>query len=288
MQSNGIEFSLDAKVIKTRDFSWSSRFNIANNKNKITYLETDPLIWTAVSGNGGAVKGYPSRGLFSVPFAGLDHYHGYPTYIGTGKGMPVTTYISLQDDDLSNLKYEGPADATLTGGLYNNIFYKGFTLSGLIKFSSGNVLRLRPAISAAYSDMQAMTKDVLNRWTMPGDETRTTVPAILDPVSALQIVDNNGGQVNAVYPYNLYNYSTERIVSGDYVKLASISFGYQLPASFCSHLSMNSASITAVANNILTIYADKRLNGQDPEFYNSGGVALPTSKQVTVSLKVGF
>jgi hypothetical protein len=51
---------------------------------------------------------------------------------------------------------------------------------------------------------------------------------------------------------------------------------------------MTNASITAVTNNILIIYADKRLNGQDPEFYNSGGVALPTSKQVTVSLKVGF
>ena len=46
--------------------------------------------------------------------------------------MPVTTYIALQDDDLSNLKYEGPTDATLTGGFYNNVSYKGFTLSGLV------------------------------------------------------------------------------------------------------------------------------------------------------------
>jgi TonB-linked SusC/RagA family outer membrane protein len=288
MDANGIEFTLDAKIVKTRDFSWSSRFNIAHNTNKITYLETAPLIWTAVSGNGGAVKGYPSRGLFSVPFAGLDHNLGYPTYIGTGKGMPVTTYIALQDDDLSNLKYEGPVDPTLTGGFYNQVNYKGFTLSGLIKFSSGNVLRLRPTISAAYSDMQAMTKDVQNRWIMPGDETRTSIPSILDPVSAAQIVDNSGAQVNAVYPYNLYNYSTERVVNGKYLKLSNIAFGYQLPQSVCSLLSMTNASITAVANNILTIYADKRLNGQDPEFYNSGGVALPTSKQVTVSLKVGF
>jgi TonB-linked SusC/RagA family outer membrane protein len=288
MQASGIEFTLDARMIKTKDFAWSSRFNIAHNTNKITRLETDPLIWTVVSGNGGAVKGHPSRGLFSVPFAGLDHYHGYPTFIGTGKGSPVTTYVALQDDDLSNLKYEGPADPTLTGGFYNQISYKGFTLAGLIKFSTGNVLRLRPTISAGYSDMQAMTKDVLNRWVMPGDETRTSIPAIFDPVSSAQIVDNTGAQVQAVYPYNLYNYSTERIVDGKYLKLANLSFGYQLPQKWCSLLSMTNASVTAVANNILTIYADKRLNGQDPEFYNSGGVALPTSKQVTVSLKVGF
>jgi len=286
MAGEGIEFSLDARVVRTRNFSWSSRFNIAHNKNKVTHLETDPLIWAAVSGNGGAVVGYPSRGLFSVPFAGLDHYLGYPTFIGTGKDKPVTTYINLQDDNLSNLKYEGPVDPTLTGGFYNQVSYKGFTLSGLVKFAAGNVLRLRSALG--FSDMASMSKDMLNRWAMPGDETKTSVPAIPDAVSAFQIVDNKGAQVNVVYPYNLYNYSTERVANGKYVKLSSLSFGYQLPQSFCSRLSMTGASITAVANNILVIYADKKLNGQDPEFFNSGGVALPTSKQVTVSLKVGF
>jgi TonB-linked SusC/RagA family outer membrane protein len=288
MNGQGIEFTLDARVIKTKNFSWNSRFNIANNKNKITYLETAPQIWQVISGDGGAVKGYPSKGMFSVPFAGLNHYFGYPTYIGIGKNQPVTTYVNLQSDDLSNLKYEGPVDATLTGGFYNQISYKRFTLSGLVKFSAGNVLRLRPTIQAGYSDMQAMTKDVLNRWTIPGDEAYTSIPAILDGVSEQQIVDNTGAQVNAIYPYNLYNYSTERVVKGDYIKLANLSFSYQLPQNLCSRLSMTGASITAVTNNIYTIYADKRLNGQDPEFYNSGGVALPTSKQVTVSLKVGF
>lgn len=48
------------------------------------------------------------------------------------------------------------------------------------------------------------------------------------------------------------------------------------------------ASFNIVANNIWTIMADKRLHGQDPEFFASGGVALPTPKQITVSLKVGF
>jgi TonB-linked SusC/RagA family outer membrane protein len=288
MNAHGIEFTLNARVLKTGDFQWSSRFNIAHNTNKITYLETDPLIWQAVSGDGGPVVGHPSKGMFSVQFAGLEHYRGYPTFIGTGEKKPVTTYINLQDDDLSNLKYEGPVDPTLTGGLYNQFTWKGFTLAGLIKFSSGNVLRLRPTIDAAYFDMTAMTKDVFNRWTMPGDETKTSIPAIIDPVSAYQVIDNAGGQVNAVYPYNLSNYSTDRVVNGKYLKLSNISLGYQLPQKVCSLLSMTNASITAVANNVWIMYADKRLNGQDPEFFNSGGVALPVARQVTVSLKVGF
>lgn len=288
MDAHGIEFTLNGNVINGKDFGWIARLNFAYNTNKITVLETDPLIWTAVSGNGGAVYGYPQRAMFSVQFSGLNHYYGYPTFVGLNDTYAPTTYLNLQSDDLSVLKYEGPTDPTTTGGIYNQFRYKGFTISGLIKFSAGNVLRLNPTISSSYSDMQAMTKDILNRWIMPGDEARTSIPAIMDPVYSNLIVDNAGNQISSVYPYNLYNYSTERVVSGDYVKLTNVSLAYRIPNSICQKLSMSSASVAVVANNIWIINADKRLNGQDPEFYNSGGVALPTSKQVTFSLKVGF
>jgi hypothetical protein len=36
------------------------------------------------------------------------------------------------------------------------------------------------------------------------------------------------------------------------------------------------------------IYSDSKLHGQDPEFFNAGGVALPINKQATLSLRVGF
>lgn len=123
---------------------------------------------------------------------------------------------------------------------------------------------------------------------MPGDEKFTTVPAILDPLSASKIVDANGSSVDIRYAYNLYNFSTERVAKGDYIKLRQVALSYNLPKSFYSKLGMSGASISLVGNNLLLLYSDKRLNGQDPEFYNSGGVALPVSRQYTLSLKVGF
>jgi hypothetical protein len=36
------------------------------------------------------------------------------------------------------------------------------------------------------------------------------------------------------------------------------------------------------------LYSDRKLNGQDPEFFASGGVALPQPRQFTLSLNVGF
>jgi hypothetical protein len=47
-------------------------------------------------------------------------------------------------------------------------------------------------------------------------------------------------------------------------------------------------SVTAAAINPWLIYADEKLKGQDPEFFNAGGVAMPVQKQFTLSLKVGL
>jgi hypothetical protein len=48
------------------------------------------------------------------------------------------------------------------------------------------------------------------------------------------------------------------------------------------------ASLTAAVVNPWLMYSDKKLNGQDPEFFNSGGVAQPIQKQFTLSVKVGM
>ena len=47
-------------------------------------------------------------------------------------------------------------------------------------------------------------------------------------------------------------------------------------------------SLTVAGSNLWLIYADKKLNGQDPEFYNTGGVAQPLSRQFTIALNIGF
>jgi hypothetical protein len=48
---------------------------------------------------------------------------------------------------------------------------------------------------------------------------------------------------------------------------------------------MSAASIQVSAINPWLIYSDKKLKGQDPEFFNTGGVAQPIQKQFTVAIK---
>ena len=88
--------------------------------------------------------------------------------------------------------------------------------------------------------------------------------------------------------YQAYNYSTERVAKGDFIRMKEISLAYDFPKSIAHKLAMNSLSLKLQATNLFLIYSDSKLNGQDPEFTNSGGVATPMPKQFTMTLKFGI
>ena len=89
--------------------------------------------------------------------------------------------------------------------------------------------------------------------------------------------------------YNAYNYSTARIAKGDFVRLKELALTYTLPKELLAKTGfLSNASLKLAATNVFLLYADKDLNGQDPEFINSGGVASPISKQFTATLRLGF
>ncbi|WP_231427903.1 MULTISPECIES: SusC/RagA family TonB-linked outer membrane protein [Pedobacter] len=278
MNTKGIEVTISGPIIKSKDWNWRSNFNFGYNKNKVTKLSSPQNIFSLVTADGGPQEGYPYRGLYSVDFTGLNHDTGIPEFINE-KGERGTD-VYMQSLDTKYLKYEGPTDPKLTGGFYNSVSYKGFTFGSLFTFSAGNKIRLNPVFATSYSDLDALPNEFKDRWTLPGDELLTNIPSILDVEAAANI--------DGTYPYNTYNYSTARVADGGFIRLKQLSLSYALPANILKAIGANNASISAVANNFWLIYSDKKLKGQDPEFFASGGVALPIPKQYTLSLKVGF
>ena len=129
-----------------------------------------------------------------------------------------------------------------------------------------------------------MPKDFKNRWVAPGDENVTSIPAI---ASARQ-ANNNTAYPYLSYAYNAYNYSTERVADGGFIRMKDISLTYEFTPQLISKIGLNKASVKLDATNLFLIYADKKLNGQDPEFVNSGGVATPPSKQFTFTVRLGI
>ena len=282
MKSDGVEFTLSTVNVKTKDFSWTSNFIYSHTHNIVTDLKTSKRIIDLVSGNGFAQEGYPVRAIFSIPFKGLNE-EGLPTFLDQD-GNISTTGIYFQTSDPEKLKfleYSGSADPTDVGSFGNVFKYKGLTLNIFMTYSFGNVVRLDPVFRKSYSDLASMPKEFKNRWTVSGDEKITTIPVIASK-------NQNYNDTHLSYAYNAYNYSTERIAKGDFIRMKEISLSYALPTSFVEKMKVKDASIKLQATNLFLIYADKKLNGQDPEFFNTGGVAVPVPKQFTLTLKLGL
>ncbi|WP_461489824.1 SusC/RagA family TonB-linked outer membrane protein [Pontibacter sp. HJ8] len=278
MKSHGVELTLGSSLIDNQNLNLRTQLTFGYNEGEITNLQNNPDIWSLVTPEGGPKEGFPYRGLFSIRFEGLDPENGTPIF--TNESGERSGNVYLQSDETQYLKYEGPVDPIVNGGWFNSLRYKNFTLSGLVTYSGGHKIRLNPAFKTSYTDLDAMPNDFLRRWLLTGDESTTDIPSILDRVEAAEL----GG----TYPYNNYNYSTARVVDGDFVRLKQVSLSYNLPATRVSSFGLNALSVSLVANNLWLIYADDRLNGQDPEFFGSGGVALPVPRQFTLSLKAGF
>ncbi|MCW3088951.1 MAG: rane protein [Ferruginibacter sp.] len=280
MKAHGAEALIGGRIISAKNWGWRTNFTFGYNKTEITNAKNHPIIFDLVKAEGGNTQGYPVNSLFSIQYKGLEHISGVPTFINE-KGE-VSSNVYLQDENVSNLVYEGSVDPTFTGGFSNTFSYKTLSLNIFVTYQAGNKIRLYPAFRTGYTDFDALPKEFIDRWVMPGDELKTNVPSVLDAYQRY-LISGNGN-----YPYNNYNYSTERVADGGFVRLKTVSLTYNATKDMLKRIGLNSLSLTAVAANPWLIYSDKKLKGQDPEFFNTGGVAQPIQKQITLSLKAGL
>lgn len=280
MKSSGQEMSIETRNIQSKGFQWTTNFIFSHVTTEVTKLMARSRTIDLISGNGFAMEGHPYRGLYSIPYAGLNEKGQPQFYLPDGS---ITTYnIDFQNrDDNSYLIYEGPTEPTFTGSLGNVFKYKGFTLNVFVTYSFGNVIRLDPVFRANYTDLTSMTKEYRNRWMMPGDENYTSVPTIL---SYRDYKDNR----QLRYGYNAYNYTSDRIAKGDFIRMKDVSLTYDFPKKWFVSTPISNLSLKLQATNLFLFYADKKLQGQDPEFINAGGVAAPLPRQYTLTVKLGL
>ena len=277
MKSSGFEFTISSRTVATKDFRWNTDFVFSKQSNEITDLKNQPRVIDLITGTGFNREGYPVRALFSIPFAGLND-EGLPTFYNEKGEVTISNIYFQENQELDFLKYEGPTDPTIVGSLGNNFSYKGFKLDVFITYSFGNVVRLDPVFAVAYSDLTAMPREFKNRWVVPGDENVTNIPVI----ASLRQYQNVS---SLAYSYNAYNYCDVRIAKGDFIRMKEIALSYHFPKKWLEPIRFNDASLKLQVTNPFLIYADKKLNGQDPEFFNTGGVAVPMPKQVTLSVR---
>ena len=171
------------------------------------------------------------------------------------------------------------SDRGLAGGFNTTVRYKNISLNAFFTYQAGNVIRLDPVFSSSYSDLTALTNEFKNRFVMTGDND---VPSIVDYVHSTISLTDEG-------TYASYNYTHKRVAKGDFIRLKSVSLNYDFSSDWISKSRFfKTASVRLTVKDPWLIYSDKALNGRDPEFYNTGGVAMPTTTQFTLSLNLGF
>ena len=88
--------------------------------------------------------------------------------------------------------------------------------------------------------------------------------------------------------YEMYDNSDIRVVSGNYLRLSSLSFRYNVDDRFCKKLGLKSAYINLTGTNLFTI-AHKKLRGQDPtQSGSSPSVNLSVRPTYSCNLSITF
>ena len=166
------------------------------------------------------------------------------------------------------------------------------------EFSKGNKVRLfalyQPIISGVSAENN-VRKEFIDRWQVPGDETRSNIPAIINRSDAMYDYYNshwsreqgNKTKTFATSLWNMYDNSDIRVVSGNYVKMQALTLHYSLQPRFLKNTPFSSASVSFSTQNLFTISA-KALRGQDPSQAGFSKPNLSVRPNYTLGLNVSF
>ena len=288
MRIKGLELGLETTNIKTADFSWRTSFIYSRAKNEITKLLTSPNIADMVGYNssdataagGFAKEGYPLKSIFSVPFNGLTN-NGLPTFLDQNGNVTMSD-IRFNSQNVDFLKYSGTLIPTDRGSFSNTINYKGISFGVVFTYSWGNVVRLR-RLNNVYNDYANAPRELNNRWLVPGDENKTNIPRLYTTYMYQKIYSWE----DIKQTYLTYDYSDVRIAKGDNIRLKEISIGYTFDKNFLRETRIRQLSMKLQATNVALLYADKKLNGDDPDYLANGYTPI-SPKRIIFTLRVGL
>jgi TonB-linked SusC/RagA family outer membrane protein len=301
MKNEGLEISLTTVNVKTKQFSWSSNFNISFNKNQVLSLaENQNALARRVRFDDGyngvyshiSVVGEPIGQLFGLVWDGLYQVSdfdvsGTGTYVlkanvptnGNTRAVIQPGHVKYKDlngdgnININDYTIIGRGLPVHTGGFSNNFSYKGFDLNVLFQWSYGNDL-----INANRLVFEGSSRRSLNQFATYADRWS---------------FDNQDSLIPRVGGQGPNNYSSRIVEDGSYLRLKTVSLGYNVPASFAKELGIRSLRVYTSAQNLMTW---TNYSGPDPEvsvgFSNlTQGfdyAAYPRARTITFGLNVSF
>ena len=270
IRNSGWELTLNTVNIQTKNFKWSSNFNIAFNKNKVLELaenQTALLTSAYFDQNYNAQPtyiskvGYPMGMMYGYIYEGTYKYDDFynsggtytlrpdvPAYTGetnTQPGMPK--YKDVNGDgkiDSSDRTFIGRGQPIHTGGFTNDFSYKGFDLSIFFQWSYGNdILNANRLFFENVNGKKDLNQfaSYADRWTPENPES--DIPAATKS-SSNQVV------------------SSRVIEDGSFLRLKTVTLGYNIPTKYTQRWKIANARVYVAGQNLWTLTS---YSGYDPE-----------------------
>lgn len=252
ISNKGIELSLNAGIIRSKDITWDINFNIAHNKNLIEKLDApyfEPFSRKFILFQ----QGNPVNGFWLWQQERVDPQTGNAVYTDVDKNGVI------DDNDRMIL---GSNQPDVLGGLGSSFRYKNFDLSFAFNFEWGQELvnwstffmvhggtRMNAATGKATWGFYSKQ---LDRWQKPGDIT--DIPKVGGTATERS---NNYGR-----------YTSRAMEDGSYTRLKTLTIGYTIPSAVTSRIGINSVRVYLMGSNLLTF---TNYSGLDPEINAGGG-----------------
>ncbi|MCZ8022052.1 MAG: TonB-dependent receptor [Cyclobacteriaceae bacterium] len=270
MENRGFEFVINSENL-VGEFRWTTSLNYARNRNKITNLDNQVIEGSFLSR---AVEGEPIGIFFGPQYAGVDPANGDALYTVIDSDGNRSTTNNVNNATLMKV---GDPNPDFIAGMTNTFSYKGLELSILFQGVFGyQVYNGGGKFMTANGDFfDNQTIDQLRRWQNVGDIT---------DVPQARYLDGNGTAESSRYVYD-----------AGYLRLKTVTLGYNLPKEITGKAKLTSARVYVSAQNLLTF---TNYEGWDPEVnadtYASNinqGIdfySAPQPKTITFGINIGF
>ncbi|WDF67324.1 SusC/RagA family TonB-linked outer membrane protein [Sphingobacterium oryzagri] len=297
--NRGFNVTLTTIPVRTEDFRWTFSALYSRVMNSMetapgqsTYQLNNFLNGTAV------VAGQPVETFYSYRFKGLSPIDGGPLFDDWEDRQSELVGLGQYDTYTRVLEPSGVRIPTTTGSINNTFSYKSLRLNVNLFYNLGaktRLFRLLGDVQDGYSAGRNFNRDLLDAWQRPGDEQFTTIPALMSSSTAGHGYYVNhfsegttyGGVNFANNAWEMYDYSSARVVSANMLRINSVALTYEFPKELLAPYKLSRLAMTLGATNLYT-WGDKRLRGQMPSQNGFSEVQLTDTPTFTFGLNVSL
>lgn len=312
ISNDGYSISITGRPIQTRDWQLSVSGSFSRVLNSIESLPAGESYNLQDFLNGNAVvKGQPVGTFYSYRYLGLSPVDGGPLFDDWYDHVDELIGLSKYDTYTRVLAATGSREPYMSGSFSTRLRWKRLYVTASFNYSLGAKTRLFGMYSSAAKSASGasiasaseirpelnLSRDYLDRWQKPGDELHTDIPAIIANghpsyfkyLNHWSTTGSGSDYINVIANsyWDMYDYSDLRVVSADYLKLASVNVSYELPERLISSWGLSRLEVHASGNNLHT-WCAKELKGQTPTQGGFTTIQLSDRPSFSFGLNIAF